>query len=234
MLIRTALVLMPAIVLAAAALPRAVAAQDAQGLLDAVRQNMGKQLPQRLTITAAGSGFAPASGSKERQQYRIERFTQQIDVEARTMSERVVRGAAAGASGGGKEDTRDVTAGSSWAEQHALWTNPLGFLTGAASGPATVKEDTLYGTPYQVVTFTPANGQPVHGYVTKENVLERTRTEVDKVPVESVFLAWQDFNGLKYPSLIIQKQDGELARILVVSAVGQPASDAVPKSAPAK
>jgi hypothetical protein len=97
--------------------------------------------------------------------------------------------------------------------------NPLGFLAGAASRAPAMRSETVLGTPYQIVTFTTASGEQVHGYFSKDNVLERTRTEVNKVPIETVFMSWQDFDGLKYPSLIIEKENGQLARVLVVSAL---------------
>jgi hypothetical protein len=111
------------------------------------------------------------------------------------------------------------------------WT-PIGFLAAAASNTATLATDTLFGTEYQVITVTLPAGQVVRGYV-RDKVLERVRTETagakSKTLREAVFFDWREFRGLRLPSLIIQKEDGRVSRILVIGDVsyeGQPAADA--------
>lgn len=100
---------------------------------------------------------------------------------------------------------------------------PVGFLASALAAKATLTTETLFGTPYKVISFTAANGQQVRGYVTDQNVLERIRTEAPggkgKTPVEVVFFSWQDFNGVRFPSVMIQKEHDQVQRILVVSQV---------------
>jgi hypothetical protein len=215
MFIRTATVLIPATALAAlVAFPVSGAAQDAGTLLDSLRLSIGKEFPTRLRITGAGSEYAAGAGEAGRKHHRIGSYTQELDLGSSTASERVVR--VDEPAGGG---TRNVTASSPWLEQYALWTNPVGFLAGAASQPATIASETLFGTPYRVISFTPAGGRPVRGYVTEDNVLERIRTQVDGREVESVLMSWQDFDGLTFPSLIIQKENDEVARILIVEDV---------------
>jgi hypothetical protein len=210
MFIRT--VLVPAAALAAlVAFPVSGAAQDARAILDSLRLSIGTELPARVRMTAAGSEYAPAAAEGGRRHQRIESYTQELDLGSSTASEHIVR--SDGPDGGA---TRNVSAASPWPEQYTLWTNPLVFLAGAASQPATVASETLFGTPYQVVSFTPAGGRLVRGYVTEDNVLERIRTQVDGRQVESVLMSWQDFHGVKFPSLIVQKENDQVARILIV------------------
>ena len=174
------------------ALPASTFAQDnPAAALDAVKQSFGKQLPSKLRVTASGSAYQGTGDA--RKQTRIEPFTQEIDPASPT-------------------------------DQNAVWATPLGFVAGATTRTATMANETLYGTPYRVLTFTAANGQQVKGYLTEKNVLERTRADITdstgrKVQKEAVFYDWTDFNGTKFPSIIIEKENGEVARILVISKV---------------
>jgi hypothetical protein len=119
------------------------------------------------------------------------------------------------------------------ASPQALGT-PIGFVAAAMTAQATVTTETLFGTTYKVISFTAANGQPVRGYVTEQNVLERIRSErVDdksKVPIEAVFSSWQDFDGVRFPSLLIRKVNDQVQGILVVTKVETGAGAAAPKS----
>jgi hypothetical protein len=172
------------------ALPAAAAAQAGNPAVDAVKQILGKDAPRTLRITAAGSGYSGTGDA--RKQVRIEPFTQEVDL------------------GLSKPDV--------------VWSNPYGFAAAVTARPPAVADETLMGTPYHVVSVTTAAGQQVRGYVNAQNVLERTRGEITDsagrtVQVETVFYDWVDFGGRRFPSIIIQKENGEVSRILVVSKV---------------
>ena len=196
MFIRTASGLIATVVLVAC--PQAGAAQDAAAVLTAIEQGMGTDVPRRVRIAVAGSGYKSAGDSATH--YRIEPHTVEID----------------------------------GASPDAVWT-PIAFLAGAGASQATQTKETLHGTAYTVISFTAANGHVVRGYVTDETVLERIRTETKSaaggMQNEEVFFTWEDFDGLKFPSLIIQKQNDRVSRILVVSDVDR--LDA-PSAAPPK
>lgn len=197
MFIRTAKVLIATVALVAC--PQAGAAQDAAAVLTAIEQGMGTDVPRRVRIAVAGSGYKSAGDTATH--YRIEPHTVEID-------------------GASPDD---------------VWT-PMAFLAGAAAGQATQTTETLHGTAYTVIRFTAANGLVVRGYVNDANVLERIRTEAKTaaggMQVEEVFFTWEDFDGLRFPSLIIQKQNDRVSRILVVSEVSRmdATSPAPPKS----
>lgn len=174
---------------AAAVSPVVLVAQDAASVLDQLTKSMGREVPRVLRLTAAGSGYRPAKDDPAKtEHFRIEPHTETFD------------------------------AGSNPA---ALWTTPHGFVAGAVAGKASVSKETLAGSPYTVVTFAAPAGHQVRGYVNAENVLERTRTEVPgpggkTIPFEAVFMSWVDFAGLKYPSVIVHKENNQVSRILVV------------------
>lgn len=195
------------------------ATPDAASVLESVRTAVGAELPARLRITAAGSGYRSGpDASAGRQHYRIEHYVQELDLGAKTVSEEAVNTGDTNDAGqaASKTEKTAVKAGAPWPEQHAFWTTPFGFLTGASSYPLTLGSETLLGTPYRVLTFTVPGGQPVRGYLSEDNVLARARTDVGDTEVESVFMDWKEFGDIKYPSLILQKTDGEVGRILVV------------------
>jgi hypothetical protein len=197
--IRTLTLLTPLLLLLA--FPVATSAQDASTILAAVQKGIGKQLPPSVRITASGSGYRPGKTAQDREHYRIASYTENLNF----------------SSGTGTSD-------SPWPLQAIIWTTPYGFLEGATSRSATVAPETVQGTKYNVVTFTTAGGQQVKGYVTGQNTLERVRTELQdpklgKVDYEVVYLDWIPFNGLKFPSTIIQKENGQVSRILIVQKV---------------
>lgn len=222
-----------ALALLFAASATATHAQDA-ALLDTLRQSFGKTLPASLRINAAGSEYVPADGA--RQYVRIQSFTQQLDLAAPRLSEQIV------ALDSGKKEPRKTerTAGadSSWADQSALWTTPAGFVTAATKSTPEITTETILGRSYRVVTVKTPSGGVVRGYVTEANVLERTRTEIEapgrgKLTYEAIFHDWKDFDGVKYPNVIIHKENDELARVLVVDSVttgGTTAAAAAPRT----
>jgi hypothetical protein len=222
--------------LAVLACPAISAPQDAAAILDAVRQASGGA-PRTLRIMAAGSGYAASAAElSSRQYFRIESYTQDLDLGAPSLTERIVRldGPAAAGKGARQTETRTARPGSRWTDQYLLWISPYGFLAGAASRPATVAPEALFGTTYRVVTFS-AGGPSVQGYVTDKNVLERTRTTFDDpvlgtVRFEAVYLNWTDFGGVRYPGVVIHKENDQLARILIVEKVesGAPAAPGAP------
>lgn len=203
----------------------AVYAQDA-AVLDTLQKSLGRPLPSSLRVTAAGSAYVPGAGDAgERQHMRLQALSQELDLAAPRFSETaVIVDTRAGAKEPARKTSRVAGADSPWTDQYALWTTPAGFLAGAAARSPRVGTETLFGRSYRVVTLTTPSGHDVRGYVNEENVLERTRTEIEqqggkKVAYEAIYLDWTDFDGLKYPSLIIQKENDELARILIVDKV---------------
>ena len=169
----------------------ALVAQDAAALIQELRGSVAKDFPTTIHVTAAGSGYKAGDGTAQ-VHYRIEPHTEQIEIAS--------------------------------PNRMAAWTTPLGFLAAASSQQPTLTTETLLGTAYRVIGVTTAAGQQVRGYVTDKNVLERTRTELQdgagrKVQAEAVFMDWRDFDGIRFPSLIIHKENDRVARILVVTGI---------------
>lgn len=202
------------------------AAGQQTAALEALRKTMGQTLPGSLRITAAGSAYVAGGGeSGARQHARLQTFTQEIDLTEPRLSERyVIVDTRPAAPEPTRSGSRVAAADTAWADQYALWTTPYGFLAGASSRAHRLGTETLFGRTYQVITFAAASGREVRGFVNENNALERVRTTFEGadgvlVRYEAVFLEWTDRGGVRYPDVIIQKENDEVARILVVDDV---------------
>ena len=103
-----------------------------------------------------------------------------------------------------------------WGQALNVWTTPWGFLKAAAANNATVRQDGNQ----QVVTFTPPglkspSGQTysVSGWINSQNFVTKVETRVEHavvgdLPVEFEYQNYQDRDGVRVPSRIIQRQAG--------------------------
>jgi hypothetical protein len=194
--------------------------------LETLRKTMGETMPGSLRITAAGSVYiADGGGSEARQHARLQTFTQEIDLTVSRLSERyVIVDTRPAAPEPTRSGSRVVAADAAWADQYALWTTPYGFLAGASSRPHRVSRERVLGRAYEVITFSAASGREVRGFVNENSLIERVRTTFEGadgalVEYEAVYLDWADRGAVQYPGVIIQKENGQVARILVVDAV---------------
>jgi glyoxylase-like metal-dependent hydrolase (beta-lactamase superfamily II) len=98
-----------------------------------------------------------------------------------------------------------------WVQQLEVWMMPHGFLQAATKNNATVSAKTVGGKKYKVVSFTGQNKAKVNGYINDQNLVERVETWIDN-PVlgdmlfDSTYSGYKDFNGVKFPTKIVQKQ----------------------------
>lgn len=107
----------------------------------------------------------------------------------------------------------------SWVQQIEIWLTPWGFLKGAAANNATARSQRIAGTPFTVLTWSPAqkspSGQPyrVIGYVNDRQMIERVETWIEHpvmgdLQVEQSYSDYRDVKGLKVPGRIVQKRAG--------------------------
>lgn len=92
---------------------------------------------------------------------------------------------------------------------------PEGFLkTALTKSDATVKQETVKGKKYTVISFTEDNGQlksPVKGYIDDMGYVEKVQTMINIDPIgdakwEAEYTGWKDFGGVKFPTHIVQVQ----------------------------
>ena len=104
-----------------------------------------------------------------------------------------------------------VSSNTPWTQQLEIWMMPHGFLKAAAANNATVAKQTIGGRKYNVITFTGQNKAPVMGFVNDQNIVERVETRIDNaffgdMVFESTYSDFRDFDGVKFPMHIVQRQ----------------------------
>ena len=102
----------------------------------------------------------------------------------------------------------------------ALWATPQGFIKAAMMNSATTRK-ARGGTE---VAFTVGGKYKMTGTINAQNEVERVQTWIDHpivgdMLVETAYSGYRDFGGVRFPSRIVQSQDGFPALDLTVSSV---------------
>jgi hypothetical protein len=199
----------PVLMILLAALPAISQAQDLNTVINDVTKAMGSANLKTIHYSGSGSSFTGG-----RDAVWVKSYTRDIDLVSPASRVQIVREQGAPA-------TENVSTDSPWSKQFELWINPWVFLKGAAANNATVSSQMVFAQKYTVVSFMVQNKYKVSGFIDDKNMIERIQTSIDPnaTLVETIFRDYQDFNGLKFPTMIIEKQGGELAMIVVVSDV---------------
>jgi glyoxylase-like metal-dependent hydrolase (beta-lactamase superfamily II) len=207
------------------------------------------------TVEFSGSGYDFVLGQAPNPnspwpKFNDKSYTRVIDLEApasrmqrvRTQAENPPRGGGQQPIIGEQQQTQVVAPGSPQAAtlpDELMMTVPYAFLRSATAKNATAKTQTIGGKKFTVVSFTALNNAPVSGYLNDQNVLERVETRIDNnvlgdIPYETTFTDYKEFNGLKFPAHIVQKQGGYPVLDLTISDVksNAPANIQTPSAAP--
>lgn len=189
-------------------------------------------VPDREALAAAGRAtadpsspmYVPPPADRRRSYYRIVSHVEEIDLAAESLEIEEVRAESSAPNAARTPaSTTTVDASADWSERHRYWLTPHGFVRGALARNASVGTETVAGTEYRVVSFT-VDGHEVRGYVDPEDKLVRVRTTVasedgEATDVIESFFDWKDQGGLAFPSILIRKENDELAEVLVVQSV---------------
>ncbi len=168
------------------------------------------------TIRYSGSGSSYTGGKRV---VWVKSYTRDIDLGVPVSRVQIVR--EQGEPAVEAKESQNVGTDAPWSKQFELWTNPWVFVKAASANNATVSSQTVFGQKFTVVTFTLQNKYKVSGFVNGQNMIEKIQAWIDpnETLVETVYRDYQDFNGLKFPTMIIEKQAGELAMIVLVDDV---------------
>jgi glyoxylase-like metal-dependent hydrolase (beta-lactamase superfamily II) len=223
-------------------IPLSIAAQDAKTALQAASKAMGdvKSIQYSATghLYALGQAYSPTSAWP---QNNITSYTRTIDYGSRASREELTQveptpprlGGAAPFAGEQKQ-TNLVSGQYAWnqagsavqpavaaAEERKIqiWLTPHGFLKAAMENNATAKK----GAGGTIVSFTIAKFK-VNGTIDNQNMVIRTETWIANpvlgdMPVETTYSDYKDFNGVKFPTSIVQKQGGYPVFDLAVTSV---------------
>ena len=197
-------------------------AQDAKSVID----NAAKAMGNLKTVEYSGSGsdfvlgqaFNPSSPWPR---FNDKTYTRAINFEqpasrmhrVRTQFNDPPRGGGLQPIVGERPEDQVIVAGANtpWAQQLEIVLMPQGFLNAAAKSNATVKSQTVGGRKYQVVTFMGENKAPVMGYINAQNLVEKVATKIDTplfgdLPWEAEYSDYKSFNGVQFPTHIVQRQ----------------------------
>ena len=108
--------------------------------------------------------------------------------------------------------------------QHYIWTSPHGVVRTAFANNATVTKQNIEGRQMTVVSFVEKSKQKVNIYANDQNQIERVESwyghpVAGDLKVVTHYGAYRDFAGVKFPTKIIQYQDGLPTLDLTITAV---------------
>ena len=220
-------------------------AQDARTAVANASKAMGADSLRSVQYTGSGYDFAfgqAYSPTSPWPKFAVKSYTRSIDFErpasqatrVRTQFENPPRGGGQQPLAGEQTQNQTIIVGPNtpWAQQLEILVTPYGFLKAAATKPATMRTQTTGGKRYTVVTFTGDNKAPVNGYINDQNLVERVETRIDNpmlgdMVYESLYSDYKDYNGVKFPSHIVQNQGGWPLLDLTVSDVKPNAAAAI-------
>ena len=107
---------------------------------------------------------------------------------------------------------------------HQIVISPHGLMRAAFANNAAVTKKTIDGREMTVIAFTDRGKHKVVAYANDQNAIERVESSygspvVGDINVVTYYGPYRDFGGIKYPSKIIQYQDGKPTLDLTVTAV---------------
>ena len=220
-------------------------AQDARTAVANASKAMGADSLRSVQYTGSGYDFAfgqAYSPTSPWPKFAVKSYTRSIDFEhpasqatrVRTQFENPPRGGGQQPLAGEQTQNQTIIVGPNtpWAQQLEILVTPHGFLKAAATKPVTVRTQTTGGKRYTVVTFTGDNKAPVNGYINDQNLVERVETRIDNpmlgdMVYESLYSDYKDYNGVKFPSHVVQNQGGWPLLDLTVSDVKPNAAAAI-------
>ena len=202
-----------------------VTAQDAGTVIGTASRAIGADALKTIEFSGSGSDFVLGQGMNPGPYPRFINKTYTRVIDFQTPATHMTRVRLQGENpprGGGAQPLRGeatqnqtviVNASTPWAQQLDIWMTPQGFLKAAAARNATVKPQARGGRTYNVVSFAGGNKAMVNGYINDQGLVERVETWIDNpmfgdMLVEVDYALYKDFDGLKFPTSIVQRQGG--------------------------
>jgi glyoxylase-like metal-dependent hydrolase (beta-lactamase superfamily II) len=217
-----------AVVLTAAMVWAATSGQpDAKTVLNNVSKAMGADNLKTIQYSGSGADFSLGQAMNPTSpwpRFTNKTYTRTIDFDkqasqlqrVRTQGENPPRGG-----GGqpliGEQNQNQVVIfndNTPWAQRLDLIMLPWGFLRAAsAASDAAVKTEKMNGKKFTVVSFMGQAKAPVSAFIDDQNIIERVETKLDNAVLgdmtyEALYTDYKDFNGVKFPTHMVQKQGG--------------------------
>src|SRR5436309_9033664 len=230
--------------------PLNVTAQDASSVIDASTKAIGAAMLQSIRYTGAGTnnsvGQAFTSGGPW-PRYKVTKYAALVNYSVPAMRQEIIRidnefpprGGGAGGfnpatgQGGIRPVPGDIiqnqnTDGRTEVGALNIWLTPHGFLKGAAANGAKVSA-TRGKT--KLVSFTAFGKYTITGTINEQNLIEHVETKIDAglagdTVLEGIYSDYKDFDGVKFPMHILQRQGGHPILDIMVADVGRNSSAA--------
>jgi len=95
---------------------------------------------------------------------------------------------------------------------HEIWTSPQGLILSAISNRASVRPTKRDGRQFILLSFTQTGDLRVNAYVNEDNFVERVESYfghpvLGDTFVETFYYAYRDWDGVKFPTRIVQYKD---------------------------
>ena len=185
-------------------------AQDTRSILSAAANKIGTQNLRTVVYSAAGSIY-----DDKGQHVVVRSYDRQIDLNANTSNVRIVL--MQGTPSSPQTVTQTISPSTPWDAQFDFWLTPYGFLKGATTSDANAETKRVDGEDYKVITFTLPGNHRIVGYINSQNWVERVETRIGTdVQIQAIYRDYEDFGGVKVPTVIMQKKNGNLSQVLIV------------------
>jgi glyoxylase-like metal-dependent hydrolase (beta-lactamase superfamily II) len=214
-------------------LSRALIAQDANALLDTATKTMGAENLRTIQYSASGFSFVFAQAATPGgpwPRFSVKSYTREIDYDAPASRVQLIRSSVDKRGGGGvgipvvdQTQNQVILPNAAWTQQVDIWLTPYGFIKAAATRRPALKQERIRGRNYNVITFT-ENKYTVRGYLNDQNMVERVQTWIEHpaagdLLIETTYTDYKDFDGVRYPTKIVQAQGGHPVLDLTVTDV---------------
>lgn len=238
-------------------------AEDAAAVVEAATRTMRTAILQAVQYSGTGSTFplgqAPRPGAPW-PRFKVTRYVAAVNYNSSAMREELVRvdvespphGGGAGpynaATGQGGirpipgEQTQTQTRDSGTeVGLLQIWMTPHGFLKAAAANKATVETNAV--RKLRTVSFMALGKYTLRGTINDRNLVERVETRIANpllgdMLIDATYSDYKDFSGVKFPTRIVQRQDGHPTLDVTIgdvqpnSAAAFAVSGTVPRPAP--
>lgn len=206
----------------------AAAAGNASEVLASVSRALGADNLKSLEYTGSGSDYVLGQAPTVKSpwpKFNDKTYTRVVSFEpwgsrlqrTRTQFENPPRGGGQQPIVGEQNQTQVVAPGSpasATLPDDLAITLPQAFVkVAAAAQDATISTASKGGKKYTVVTFTAGNKAKTSGWINGNNLVERVETKIDNnvlgdITYEVAFTDYRDFNGIQFPTHIVQRQGG--------------------------
>jgi glyoxylase-like metal-dependent hydrolase (beta-lactamase superfamily II) len=200
---------------------------DAKTVLSTVSKAMGADNLKTIQYSGSGADFSLGQAmnpSSPWPRFNDKTYTRTIDFDkqasqlqrVRTQGENPPRGGGGQPLVGEQNQNQVVIFNDNtpWAQRLDLILMPWGFLRAAsAASDTSVKTEKVNGKKFTVVSFMGQNKAPVSAFIDDQNMIERVETKIDNavlgdMPYEAIYSDYKDFNGVKFPTHMVQRQGG--------------------------